>query len=174
MQKQIPRKGAVGMQSAAALMYPAGGRWLLTGLPLALLLGLVCRAAGKVFALYGERLVFPAECTASAPEGSGTAVCVRFQDRAGLSHRAAFFTDSPAARSLKAGDRVRIAVDCRAFRMGSYPQTVPEAAGSRDVLLLSAYRAERRKRLFLLLVKELLLCGAALALFLFARYRFFP
>lgn len=164
------------MQPAAALILMLSGkrRWLLTGLPLALLLWLVCRAADRLLALFRERLVFSAECTASAPDGSGTAVCVLFRDRTGLSHRAAFRTDAPAARSVQPGARVRIAVDCGAFRMGSYPQTLPEAAGSRDVLLLSEYRADRRRRLAVLLVKELLLCGAALALFLLARHRFFP
>ncbi|MBQ3939933.1 MAG: hypothetical protein II723_02360 [Oscillospiraceae bacterium] len=159
------------MQPAAA-MIPAQAvdlRWLLTGLALALLLGVVCRAAGRLLSLIGERLVFSAECTAAEPAEGGIVLSVRFSDRAGLSHRAALLTDTPAAP----GDRVKIAVDCRAFRMGSYPQTPPEAAGSRDVLLLSAYRAERRKRALLLLMKELLLCGAAFALFLLAKHRFF-
>lgn len=148
-------------------------RWLLTGLPLALLLGLVCRAAGRLIAFVGERAVFSAECAEVLPSENGTALYVRFQDSAGLSHRAALRTDAPAARALQTGDRVKIAVERQAFRMGSYPQTVPEAGNSRDVLLLPEYRADRRKRFAAAVLREILVCGAALALFLFARHRFF-
>ena len=163
------------MQTAAALTaaFSVDRRWLWTGLALALLLCTVCRAIGKVTALFGERLIFHAECAEVSPAGSGTALYVRFQDGNGISRRAALCTASPRARSLAAGDRVKIAVERQAFRMGGYPQTVPEAAESRDVLLLPDYRADRRKRLILTLIIQLLLCGAALALFLAVRQHFF-
>lgn len=146
---------------------------LLTGLPLAILLFAVCRAAGKIIGLFGERLVFQAECAETVSADSGTVLYVRFADSSGLSHRAALRVSASDAGSLTAGSRVKIAVDREAFRMGSYPQTVPEAAQSREVLLLPEYRADRRKRFVITLVRELLICAAAAALFLIVRHLFF-
>lgn len=149
-------------------------RYFLTGLPLAVLFGLVCRAFGQIASLLGERCVFRGECESVQHRGDGTVLCVRFQDAARLSHSAAFISRSPDAVSLHEGDAVAVAMRRAVFSAGSYAQSPADARDNGDILLRREYRRQLRRSLLRTLLVNLLICGAALAVFLIAMHFCFP
>ncbi len=148
-------------------------RYLLTGIPLAVLFGLIVRAIGLLTAPFGERRQFAAECLSAEPRGDFCCMTVRFQDTKRLKHTAAFLSADPALAGISPGDTVRIAVKTDAFCAGSYPAS-PDALehSTPDGIILTAkeYRKKRRIVLLGILLRQILLCGAALAVFLTAMH----
>ena len=160
------------------LLIPADslGKWryFLTGLPLAVLFALVCRACGQIASLLGERRVFRGTCERVQRLADRTVLCVSFQDAARLSHRAAIVSRSPDAGLLHEGDAVAFAMRRAVFSAGSYAQSPADACENGDILLRREYRSQLRRRLFRTLLVNLLICGAALAVFLAAMHLCFP
>lgn len=148
-------------------------RYFLTGLPLAVLFGLVCRAFGLLARILGEMQVFRGTCEETAP-GEPTRVLVCFQDSNRLSHKAALVTSSQHAARLEKGGSVQIAMRRTVFAAGSYPQTLAEAADNGDILLRAEYRRALRRRLTRTMLPQLLICGIALAVLLIAVRICFP
>jgi len=152
-------------------------RYLLTGLPLAVLFGLTVRAVGLLLAPFGERRMFSAEClSAEAEAGGGICLTVAFQDAKRLRHTAAFRSRYPAAGRIAAGDLLRIAVRTELFQAGTYPASAAELGESADddgILLAADYRGRRRKTLLFIFLRQILLCGAALGVFLAAMHFYF-
>lgn len=153
------------------------GRWryFLTGLPLAVLLGMIVRALGKLAEPFGMWMRFSGICeTVTETDGQYT-LCVRFQDRRRLTHTAAFRTAHPSAANIRAGEQVSFAVRTELFTAGSYAQTA-DAAHENDggFLLRAAHRTWLLRTIGAVLLRELLLCTAALVVFLLAVYLCFP
>lgn len=150
-------------------------RYFLTGVPMAALLGLTVRAIGKLLTPFGERRSFrgTVEQKADGPDGM-TDLLIRFQDASRLRHTAALRTADRAARGLMPGDSAGISVRTEIFAAGSYPQSLSEITGSGDVILRQEARRLLIRRLLRTLTAELLICGAALAVFLTAMHFCFP
>ncbi|MBR6419372.1 MAG: hypothetical protein IKS42_03475 [Oscillospiraceae bacterium] len=150
-------------------------RYFLTGLPLAVLLGLIVRALGKLAEPFGMWRRFTGTCEAVSEADGRTLLTVSFQDSRRLAHTAAFYTEHPDAKSLHPGDETVIALRSEVFAAGSYAGN-PAAAHENDskVLLRAEHRAWLRRTLLRVLIRELLLVGAALGVFLFAMHFCFP
>ena len=160
------------MSCSAVLLSAGKWRWFLTGLAFAVLFGLICRAAGTFFARAGQWRQFSGTCTRIAQQNGKTAVAVQFTDANRLTHTAAFFV---SASGIQCGDPVRFAVLTEAFVSGTYPQTLSDAEKSGGTVLhISEYRSLHLRRTFRLLLSQLALCGAALAVFLLTARLCFP
>ncbi len=148
-------------------------RYLLTGLPTVLMLGLFCRMLGRLISPFAEWVSFTGECLSAVQTEQGTLLRVQFADANHLHHTAAFLTDHPAAAVLHKGDAVKISLYARAFAAGEYPDTTPEPMQSRSIYLA----AEKNRLLRRTLGKELCIglvsCGIAFALFYLAMQVFF-
>ncbi len=160
-----------------AMMLLSIGKWryFLAGLALAVFLGLLCRAAGRLMQPFSEWRIFRGICRETAPQNGSTAVAVDFTDHRQLSHTAAFCTAHPAAAKLQKGDPVQIAVQRTVFAAGDYPQSLPDARRASGGILL---RQEQRRLISIaflrILCRQILLCGGALAVFLIVMQVCFP
>ena len=160
-----------------AVMLLSIGKWryFLTGLALAVFLGLLCRAAGRLAEPFSVWRGFRGVCRGTQPRGDLTAVAVDFTDHRQISHTAAFCCAQPDAAELSAGDPVEIAVQRSVFEAGDYPHALADAPAAKGTILLR--RAQRRLTavLFLrVLCRQILLCGGALAVFLTVMRICFP
>ena len=162
------------MQAAVFFLISLGKwRYLLTGVPLAVLFGLTVRAIGALTAPFGERRMFQAECLSAEQADGMMCLTVRFQDAKRLNHTAAFFSEDPALQGISAGEPVRIAVRTQDFCAGSYPSSAEELTGNAPdgvILTVREYRRQRRGVLLGIFLRQLFICGAALAVFLTAMH----
>lgn len=149
-------------------------RYLITGIAFAVLLGMLCRAGGKLFSHFGRRICFTGTCTAAAAAAQQTAVAVQFTDSSRLTHTAAFRTSAPEAASLHPGDRAAVAIRTEIFASGEYPEMLADARANGDILLRSEYRRTLAAALLRELIVQLICCGIALAVFLIAMHICFP
>lgn len=160
-------------QLLAALQMQEYWRYLLTGIPTILLLGLFCRMLGRLIAPFAQWVSFTGECLSATPDEHGTLLQVQFADANHLHHTAAFLTDHPTAAGIRQGDAVKIALRTKAFAAGEYPDTTPEPMQARSVYLA----AEKNRLLCRTLGKELciglLSCAIAFGLFYLAMQVFF-
>lgn len=161
------------LRSAAASL----GKWryFLTGLPLAVLLGMIVRAFGKLTEPFGRWRVFSGTCTGITKADDGYVLTVRFQDSKRLTHTAAFRSRHASLQSLSAGDDVTIAIRTEIFAAGSYTADPAQAAeNDGDILLRAEHRVWLLRTLLRTLLRELILCGIALLVFLAAMHFCFP
>ncbi len=148
-------------------------RYLLTGIPTVLLLGLICRMLGKLMQPFTEWVSFTGECVSAAQTEQGTLLRVQFADANRLHHTAVFLTDHPTAAALHEGDAVKIALRAKAFAAGEYPDTDPEPIQSRSIYLAEEKRRLLRRAILKELCFGLISCGIAFALFYLAMQKFF-
>ena len=156
---------------AAGFFTLALGKWryFITGALLALLFGLCCRAIGRLLSPLGVWRVF----SGSVTESDGRRVCAAFTDSHRIPHTAAFLL--PEETALRPGDPLKFAVRAAVFSAGTYPQALHEISDSaQDILPHAAYRAWLRRTLLRTLMRELILCGMALAAFLVSMKLCFP
>ena len=159
------------MAFSAVLLSLGKWRYLIAGTALALLFGLICRAVGKLFSLRGQWLLFTGTCTEIARINEKNAVAVRFTDVHRLHHTAAFCTGDP---DIQCGDPVRFAIRTAAFSAGTFPQHTEQADTAGDILSYPAFRSMRLRTFCRTLCTELLICGAALAVFVMTMKFCFP
>lgn len=143
-------------------------RYFLTGLPLAVLFGMAVHALGKLAEPFGMWCRFSGTVETNRDENGSQLLCVRFQDRSRMTHAVSFRTAYPAAKHLQAGDPVSFAMRRELFTSGNYTQD--DNAPADGVLLCAEHRSWLRRTLLHTLLRELLLCGAALAVFLLAMH----
>lgn len=149
-------------------------RYLITGIALAVLFGMICRAAGKLLSHFSKRICFTGTCTAAAAHEQQTAVAVQFTDGSRLTHTAAFRTSAPEAALLHPGDKAVVAIRTEIFASGEYPETLADARANGDILLRSEYRKMLAAALLRELLVQLICCGIAFAVFLIAMHTCFP
>ena len=158
------------MNADATLLVVLGKwRWLITGSALAVLLGLICRAGGRLLAPLQTYRRFDGTCTAVSRAGTQNAVTVSFSDRNRIQHTAVLLTDD----AVSAGMPLRVAVRRSVFASGALPQNAAEAAAG-DVITERAYRRQLRNILLRELFIQSLTCGIALAVCLIAVKLCFP
>ena len=161
------------LQNAASQI----GKWryFLTGLSLVVLVGLVCQAIGRLMTPLQAWRKFHGTCTEVIQTGTQSILCVQFQDAKQLSHSAAFRTEHASAAALHTGDPVAFAIRTDTFTAGCYADTA-EAAAQNDgkILLRAEHRALLSQTLLRMLLRELIRCGIAFAVFLLAMKVCFP
>lgn len=161
------------LQLLAALPMQEYWRYLLTGIPTVLLLGLFCRMLGRLITPFAEWVSFTGECLSATPNEHGTLLRVRFADTNHLHHTAAFLTDHPSASDIQQGDAVKIALRARTFAAGEYPDSTPEPIRLRSIYLAAEKNLLLRRKLGKELCIGMLSCGVAFALFYLAMQIFF-
>lgn len=150
-------------------------RYLLTGLPLAVLFGLICRAFGRLLAPFGEWKRFRGICREVAVSGEQCAVSVQFADASRLQHNAAFCVTQREASAIKAGDSVCFYIRRERFLSGEYAEALSAAAENNGGFqLAAAHRAWIRDGLLRNALREILVCGVVAAVFLAAMHFCFP
>ena len=158
--------------AAVQLLRLGNWRYVITGAALAALLGLTLRAVGRLLDPFARWRMFRGTCCET--DGNGT-LTVRFTDGNRVQHIAAFHSDAPQAAALQPGDSVRIALRTELFVSGNYPAALADAAlAGRNILLRTEQRALLRRTLLRELLVQLVICGIALAVFLFTMHRCFP
>lgn len=146
-------------------------RYLLTGLPLAVLLGLIVHAVGQLAVPFGMWRRFRGTCNENTPEEGAHLLSVTFHDGRHLTHTAVFRTDAPEAASLHAGDDVDFAIRSEIFVAGSY-ENAPDRSG--DIVLRTTHRRWLLRSVLLTLLREAVKCCIAFAVFLLAMRVCFP
>ncbi len=150
-------------------------RYFLTGLSFAVLFGLICRAAGKLVEPFGRWRRFRGICTACTETDGQYTVSASFSDAKHLHHTVSFRTKDGTAAGLRTDETVSFAIRTEVFLTGSYAGEAEKAAeNDGSVLLLREHRAWLRHQLLRIFLRELLICGIALAIFVYAMKVCFP
>ena len=150
------------LQLLAALPMQEYWRYLLTGIPTVLLLGLFCRMLGRLITPFAEWVSFTGECLSATPNEHGTLLRVQFAD-----------TDHPSASDIQQGDAVKIALRAKTFAAGEYPDSTPEPIRLRSIYLAAEKNLLLRRKLGKELCIGMFSCGVAFALFYLAMQIFF-
>ncbi len=160
-------------QLLATLQMREYWRYLLTGIPTLLLLGLFCRMLGRLITPFAEWVSFQGECLSAVPTEHGARLLIQFADANHLNHTVAFFTDHPTATRIRQGDSVKISLRAKAFASGEYPDSTPEPIRVRSAYLATEKNCLLRRKLGKELCIGLLSCAIAFALFYLAMQVFF-
>lgn len=160
-------------QLLAILQMQEYWRYLLTGIPTVLLLGLFCRLLGRLIMPFAEWVSFTGECLSATITEQGVCLQIQFADRNRLNHTVVFLSDHPTAADIQPGTPVKIALRTKAFAAGEYPDSTPEPIQARNVYLAVEKNTLLRHQLFKEVCIGFLSCAFAFALFYLAMQVFF-